>query len=354
MACCSRGTVGQGSIFRGIGMTRVIETYDRKLSSLFAANEPAAGRRPDRTTPRIAVLIPCFNEALTIKSVVEAFRAALPEAHVYVYDNNSGDDTACIAREAGAIVRFEQRQGKGNVIRRMFADIDADCYVIVDGDGTYDAAAANDAVALVTRDGFDFVNIARVSNASEAYRPGHRFGNAMLTQIVSAFFGRQSRDMLSGYKLLSRRFVKSFPAMSSGFETETELTVHALEMRMPMAEVSALYKERPQGSMSKLRTYRDGWRILMLISRLVKDERPLAFFASVGGLVGLTGLLLGLPVVLTFLETGLVPRLPTAVLSVGLIVIAWLSIFTGLILDVVTKSRQEFKRLMYLSFGRPE
>ena len=304
--------------------------------------------------PEIAVLIPCYNEAPTIRGVVEDFRAVLPEARVFVYDNNSRDETITVARAAGAFVRSEQRQGKGNVIRRMFADIDADCYVIVDGDGTYEATAADAAVDLVLRDGFDFVNIARVSTALDAYRRGHRLGNAVLTHIVSTFFGRQSRDMLSGYKVLSRRFVKSFPAMSSGFETETELTVHALEMRMPMAELSARYKERPQGSISKLRTYRDGWRILMLISRLVKDERPLAFFGSLGGVLGFAGLVLGLPVVLNFLETGLVPRLPTAVLSVGLIVIAWLSIFAGLILEVVTKSRQEFKRLIYLSLGRPD
>ncbi len=301
------------------------------------------------TAPRIAVLIPCYNEALTIRAVIDAFRRALPEAEIYVYDNNSRDGTAGIAHGLGAIVRTEGRQGKGNVVRRMFSDIDADCYVMVDGDDTYDAAAAEQGVALVARDGYDFVNIARVTTITEAYRPGHRFGNVMLTGIVRSFFGRQTSDMLSGYKVLSRRFVKSFPAMSRGFETETELTVHALEMRMPMTEIAAPYKERPEGSTSKLRTFRDGWRILMLISRLIKDERPLAFFASVGSLSLLAGLLLGLPVVVEYFQTGLVPRIPTAVLSVGFIVLAALSTFAGLILDVVTKARQELKRLAYLS-----
>ena len=298
---------------------------------------------------RIAVLIPCYNEALTIRGVVDAFRRALPRADIYVYDNNSRDRTSEIARECGAVVRTETRQGKGNVVRRMFSDIEADCYVMVDGDDTYDAATSAEGVALVLRDGIDFVNIARVTTITEAYRPGHRFGNVMLTGIVRGFFGRQTSDMLSGYKVLSRRFVKSFPAMSHGFETETELTVHALEMRMPMTELSAPYKERPEGSTSKLRTFRDGWRILMLISRLIKDERPLAFFASLGGLFTLAGLALGIPIVIEYFQTGFVPRLPTAILSVGMVVLAALSLFAGLILDVVTKARQEIKRLAYLS-----
>ncbi len=235
----------------------------------------------------------------------------------------------------------------------MFADIDADCYVMVDGDGTYDPTAAAAAVGMVLGEDYDFVNVARVSVGGEAYRRGHRLGNIVLTRLVRVFFGRESTDMLSGYKVLSRRFVKTFPAMSGGFETETELTVHALEMRMPMGEISAPYRERPDGSTSKLRTFRDGARILMLISRLIKDERPFAFFGVLGVLVGLAGIALGLPVVLTFLETGLVPRLPTAVLSAGLVMLGWLAIFTGLILDVVTKARHEFKRLTYLSLGPP-
>ena len=305
-----------------------------------------------RRRPSVAVLIPSYNEALTIRGVVEGFRHALPEATIYVYDNNSRDDTSRIAGEAGAVVQSEERQGKGNVVRRMFSDIDADCYVMVDGDDTYDATAAADAVLLVARNGVDFVNIARVTTVTEAYRRGHKFGNVMLTGIVRFFFGRQTSDMLSGYKVLSRRFVKSFPAMSRGFETETELTVHALEMRMPMAELSAPYKERPEGSTSKLRTYRDGWRILMLISRLIKDERPLAFFATLGALFTLASLALGLRIVVEYFETGLVPRIPTAILSVGCAVLAALSVFAGVILDVVTKARQEIKRLAYLSLPR--
>lgn len=305
----------------------------------------------EKIAPRIAVLVPCYNEASTIGGVVTGFSAALPGAAVYVYDNNSTDTTGSIARQAGAIVRVERRQGKGHVVRRMFADIDADCYVMVDGDDTYDPCAAEIAIAMVLEEGYDFVNIARISTVSEAYRRGHKFGNVILTQMVRSFFGRESSDMLSGYKIFSRRFTKSFPAMSGGFETETELTVHALEMRMPMGEISAPYKERPVGSVSKLRTYRDGIRILMLISRLIKDERPFHFFAAVGLLLGLLGVVLGLPVVLAFLETGLVPRLPTAVLSLGLVTLGALSLFAGLILDVVTKSRQELKRLIYLSIA---
>ena len=302
--------------------------------------------------PKVAVLIPCYNESLTVERVVEGFRKALPSAAIFVYDNNSTDDTAQRALAAGAIVRIERRQGKGNVIRRMFADIEADCYLLVDGDDTYDPSVAPNVARLLTRERCDFVNVARVSTSTDVYRRGHRLGNLVLTQMVRWFFGRESSDMLSGYKGMSRRFVKSFPAMSGGFETETELTVHALEMRMPMAEIAAPYRERPSGSTSKLRTYRDGARIVMLISRLVKDERPLQFFGTLGLAVGCFGLVLGLPVVLTFFETGLVPRLPTAVLSVGLVVLAWLSIFAGLILDVVTKARQEFKRLTYLSIKR--
>ncbi|WP_237479884.1 glycosyltransferase family 2 protein [Lichenibacterium dinghuense] len=300
----------------------------------------------------VAVLVPCFNEALTVGQVVRGFISALPEATIYVYDNNSSDRTADIARSAGAVVRLERRQGKGNVVRRMFADVDAACYVMVDGDDTYDPAAAAEAVKLVTIYGYDFVNIARKPTDTEVYRRGHRIGNKVLTQTVRSFFGRDTSDMLSGYKVMSRRFVKSFPAMSSGFETETELTVHALEMRMPMHEICAAYKDRPKGSISKLRTYRDGVRIILLIARLVKDERPFGFFGTLGALIGLFGVALGIPVVLTFFETGLVPRLPTAVLSVGLVMIGWLAIFTGIILDVVTKARQEFKRIAYLSIGR--
>ncbi|MBR0556554.1 glycosyltransferase [Ciceribacter sp. L1K23] len=322
------------------------------MVALYDVNRSSGGRKTaQQAQPRVAVLVPCYNEATTIASVVTDFRLALPQATIYVYDNNSKDGTAEIAREAGAVVRSETRQGKGQVVRRMFADIDADVYVLVDGDDTYAAPAAAQAIDSVLAEGVDFVNIARVSTAVEAYRPGHRLGNVMLTEMVRMFFGRQTSDMLSGYKVLSRRFVKSFPAMSSGFETETELTVHALEMRMPMAEISAPYKERPPGSVSKLNTFRDGWRILMLIARLIKDERPLKFFSTIGLVLVALAIGISIPVVITWLETGLVPRLPTAVLSVGMVITGFLSIFTGLILDVVTKSRQEMKRMAYLAIS---
>jgi glycosyltransferase involved in cell wall biosynthesis len=313
------------------------------------ANPAQSAPRLALFEPCVAVLIPCFNEAMTIQTVVAGFCQALPKAGIYVYDNNSTDETVNAARQAGAIVRSERRQGKGNVVRRMFSDIDADCYILVDGDGTYDPAAAESAVSAILDESCDFVNIARVATENDAYRPGHRFGNRLLSELVRFFFGRQSTDMLSGYKALSRRFVKSFPAMSFGFETETELTVHALEMRMPMAEISAPYHERPSGSVSKLRTYSDGVRILMLIARMIKDERPLQFFAAFGFLLIFVALLLGMSITVEFIHTGLVPRLPTAVLSVGLVLLGWLCVFAGLILDVVTKARREIKRLAYLS-----
>lgn len=316
---------------------------------------PARGAVPHArpaALPAIAILVPCFNEAQTIARVVDGFRQALPQARVFVYDNNSTDGTAALAEEAGAEVRIERRQGKGHVVRRMFADIEADCYILVDGDDTYDPAAAAALSALVLDRGYDFVNATRVTDAVEAYRRGHRLGNRVLTGTVQAFFGRHSSDMLSGYKALSRRFVKSFPAMSGGFEIETELTVHALEMRMPMMEIAAPYRERPSGSTSKLKTYRDGTRILLLIARLVKDERPRQVFGWLGLAVAAAGVGLGLPVVWTFFDTGLVPRLPTAVLSVGLVIVGWLSIFAGVILDVVAKGRRESKRLAYLAVKR--
>jgi glycosyltransferase involved in cell wall biosynthesis len=303
----------------------------------------------------VAVLVPCYNEEKTIEAVISGFRAALPSARIYVCDNNSTDQTAARARQAGAIVSVERRQGKGQVIRRMFADIEADIYLLVDGDDTYDATVASRVIGLMTDEGYDFINVARVTTAAEAYRPGHRFGNMLLTEIVRIVFGRQTSDMLSGYKALSRRFVKTFPAVSAGFETETELTVHALELRMPMGEISADYKERPAGSVSKLRTYRDGMRILLLIGRLIKDERPFQFFGFLGIAIATVGLGLAIPVFITYFETGLVPRLPTAVLSASCCMMGAFSFLAGIILDVVTKTRQEIKRLAYLSmlqFGR--
>ena len=285
--------------------------------------------------------------------MVADFRAALPGAAIYVYDNNSQDGTAEAARAAGAIVRREILQGKGNVIRRSFADVDADIYVLVDGDDTYDAARAPEMVALLRRDGLDMVNGARVTDIAKAYRPGHRLGNLVLTGMVRVVFGDRISDMLSGYRVFSRRFVKSFPALAGGFETETEFTVHALDLRMPVGEIATAYKDRPAGSTSKLRTYSDGVRILRTIVVLVKEERPLQFFSICGlGLLALA-ILLGVPVVGEFLRTGLVPRLPTAVLAMGLGLIAALSFACGLVLDSVSRGRKEVKRLAYLSIPAP-
>jgi glycosyltransferase involved in cell wall biosynthesis len=304
-------------------------------------------------SPRVAVLIPCHNEASTIATVVADFRKALPEATVYVYDNNSTDDTPTFASDAGAIVRSEPLQGKGNVVRRMFADIEAEVYLLVDGDGTYDAAAAKGMVELLLASSLDMVNAARVATTDEAYRPGHAFGNRILTGAVSLIFGNRIRDMLSGYRALSRRFVKSFPALAKGFETETELTVHALELRLPIAELEAPYRERPTGSQSKLRTVRDGFRILRTIVVLVKEERPLMFFSCVAGILATSSLVLAWPLFANFFETGLVPRLPTAVLVTGLMILAFMSFVAGLILDSVTHGRRELRRLHYLGLQGP-
>ncbi|MCC6719042.1 MAG: glycosyltransferase [Acetobacteraceae bacterium] len=303
--------------------------------------------------PRIAVIVPCYNEAVAIPKVVADFRAALPDAAIYVYDNNSRDGTVAAARAAGAIVRRETLQGKGNVIRRAFADVDAELYVLVDGDDTYDAAAAPAMVELLLRDGLDMVNGARVTDIAKAYRPGHRLGNLVLTGMVRAVFGDRISDMLSGYRVFSRRFVKSFPALAGGFETETEFTVHALDLRMPVGEVATAYRDRPAGSVSKLRTYSDGARILRTIVVLVKEERPLQFFAICGLVLLAAAILLGAPVVAEFLHTGLVPRLPTAVLAMGLVLIAALSFACGLVLDSVARGRKEVKRLAYLAIPAP-
>jgi len=302
---------------------------------------------------RIAILIPCHNEASAISTVVQDFRRALPTAIVYVYDNNSSDDTAHLAESAGAIVRSEPLEGKGNVIRRMFADVEADVYVLVDGDGTYDASASEEMVRLLLEHSLDMVNGARVPVTKHAYRPGHALGNRLLTGAVSAIFGNRVRDMLSGYRVLSRRFVKSFPALATGFETETELTVHALELRCPTAEVEAPYRDRLLGSRSKLRTFRDGWRIVRTIVKLVKEERPLAFFTGTSVLLGLSSVLLAWPLFVTYAETGLVPRFPTAILVTGLMVLAFMSFVAGLILDSVTHGRRELKRLHYLALLGP-
>ena len=303
--------------------------------------------------PRIAVLIPCYNEAVAIPTVVAAFRAALPQATVYVYDNNSTDGTIEAARRAGATVAVETHQGKGHVIRRMFADIEADLYVLVDGDDTYDATASPAMVALALDQGLDMVNGTRITAIVEAYRAGHRLGNQVLTGMVRLVFGNRVTDMLSGYRVFSRRFVKSFPALSSGFETETEFTVHALELRMPIGEVATHYKDRPAGSVSKLRTYSDGWRILWTIVMLVKNERPLQFFFAMAGLMLLAAFGLSIPLLMEYARTGLVPRLPTAVLATGLVLLAALSTTCGFILDSVARGRREFKRLAYLAIPGP-
>lgn len=303
----------------------------------------ASGRR------RTAVLIPCFNEGTTVAQVIADFRAAVPGADIYVYDNNSTDRTIEIARQSGAIVGREPRQGKGHVVRRMFRDIDADIYVLVDGDATYDAPSARELVAELVAGRYDMVVGARVSQGETVYRRGHRFGNRMLTGFVAAIFGTDLRDMLSGYRVFSRRFVKSFPALSSGFEIETELTIHALELELPIMEIDTPYFARPVGSASKLNTWRDGVRIMFTILQLYRSERPLPFFAIVGALSAILSVALAIPIFITFLTTGLVPRIPTAILSTGLMILAFLSIAIGLVLDTVTRGRREMKLLAYLA-----
>lgn len=301
--------------------------------------------------PRIAVLIPCLNEEAAIARVVSGFQSSLPNATVYVYDNASTDRTKEVARAAGAAVRTEPMRGKGNVVRRMFADIDADIYVMVDGDDTYDAARAPELVAALN--GHDMVVGTRVEIHEAAYRPGHRLGNAVLTGLVARLFGAPVSDMLSGYRVFSRRFVKCFPASAREFEIETELTVHALQLQMAVVEVPTQYKERPVGSASKLRTFRDGFRILLTIGNLLRNERPLLFFGVLALFAGATGFWLGLDVAFEFSRTGLVPRLPTALLAVGLVLSAGVATATGLILDQISHVRREAKRLAYLACATP-
>jgi len=302
------------------------------------------------TDLKLAVLVPCYNEEATVAHVVQAFKAHLPKADIYVYDNNSQDATIAAAREAGAIVRCETLQGKGNVVRRMFADIDADVYVMVDGDATYDAASAPVMIERMVSGRLDMVTGVRRSNAKQAYRSGHRFGNWLFSTMVARIFGNRITDLLSGYRVLSRRFVKSFPALSGAFEIETELTVHALELRMPVGEMATPYHARPTGSTSKLSTYRDGMKILQTVFTLVKNERPLPFFGGFGIFIILAGALMAIPLVVTYLETGLVPRFPTAFLIVGMGVVGILSVFTGIIIDSIARGRQELKRLRYLAY----
>ena len=305
------------------------------------------------TEPRIAVLLPCYNEEAAIAQTVAGFRAALPSAAIYVYDNNSKDRTIEVARAAGAIVRSERMQGKGNVVRRMFADVDADIYVMADGDATYDAEAAPQLVRRLIDEQLDMVVGSRVTQHDAAYRRGHVMGNRLLTGMLAKLFGRSFTDILSGYRVFSRRFVKSFPVLSGGFEIETEISVHALELRMPVGEVETRYFARPEGSASKLSTYSDGFRILNTIVTLYRIERPLLFFGAIGGLLAFLALVLGIPLAITYYHTHLVPRLPTAIMATGLIILAALCFFAGLILDTVVRGRREVRRLAYLGHPAP-
>lgn len=332
-----------------------MQTLVRRGAKVDRALEPA--RRPEDLSlseaTKIAVLIPCFNEAATIATVVRSFKAAVPVADIYVYDNNSTDQTVGLAEAAGATVRREALQGKGNVVRRMFADVEADVYVMVDGDSTYDPAHTENMIGLLRTEKLDMVVATRVARESGAYRPGHRFGNRLLTKAVAHLFGNRFTDMLSGYRVFSRRFVKSFPAMSRGFEIETEFTIHALELSLPVAEVETSYSGRIQGSVSKLNTYSDGLKILRLILVLFKNERPLQFFSAIAAVLLAIALSLGIPLVIAFMETGLVLRQPTAILSTGLVLLSALSLVSGLILDTVTRGRREIRRLAYLSIKAP-
>jgi glycosyltransferase involved in cell wall biosynthesis len=305
------------------------------------------------TSPKIAVLLPCYNEEAAIGRTVAGFRQALPGATIYVYDNNSRDRTREVAAEAGAVVKTERQQGKGHVVRRMFADIDADVYIMADGDLTYDPAAAPQMVDLLLAEQFDMVVGTRRHEEKDAYRGGHVLGNRIFTGLLSGLFGRSFSDIFSGYRVFSRRFVKSFPVLSSGFEIETEMSVHALELRMPVGEVETAYAARPEGSESKLSTFSDGWRILKTIVTLYRIERPVLFFGSIGALLLAAAIVLSIPLVITYVHTGLVPRFPTAILVTGMVIVAVLCFFAGLILDTVTRGRREVRRLAYLSQSGP-
>jgi hypothetical protein len=311
-------------------------------------------RQTARRPLRVAVLIPCLNEEQTVARVVDGFRAALPDADIYVYDNGSSDGTAAVAQAAGAVVRTEPRAGKGYVVRRMFADVEADLYVLVDGDETYEAAAAPRMIDMLLEQQLDMVVGCRDTETDGAYRRGHRFGNAALTGFLARFFGAGFTDILSGYRVLSRRFVKTFPCLSSGFEIETEMAVHALTLELPCGEVRTAYRERPEGSASKLRTFSDGFRILGAMIGLLRQEKPAQFFGAIGGATALLSVLIAWPLAITYLQTGLVPRFPTAILCTGLMIIALLTFASGLILDSVARSRMEHRRLAYLRMGAPE
>lgn len=307
----------------------------------------------NRSQLRIAVLLPCYNEEAAIAQTVAGFRAALPDAVIYVYDNNSSDRTVEVARAAGAVVRTERMQGKGHVVRRMFADTEADIYIMADGDATYDASAAPALVAKLLEERLDMVVGARKSEVEEAYRRGHQLGNRLFTGILASLFGRSFTDIFSGYRVFSRRFAKSFPALARGFETETEISVHALELAMPVGEVVTAYGARPEGSVSKLSTYRDGWRIMKTILHLFRIERPVLFYGGFAGFLAALALVLAIPLIVTFAQTGLVPRFPTAILITGMMTVAFISFSVGLILDTVVRGRREVRRLHYLSYPAP-
>ncbi len=322
-----------------------------------SSNDLAADRistsRYDVTQLEVAVLLPCYNEERAIAKVVADFRAALPGATVYVYDNNSTDGTVAAAKHAGAVVRRESHQGKGYVVRRMFNDIEADIYVLVDGDATYDAPSAPAMIDQLIAERLDMVVATRLDREETAYRPGHRTGNRLLSGFVAHIFGRAFTDILSGYRVFSRRFVKSFPILSGGFEIETELTVHALELELPVGELATPYYSRPAGSISKLSTWQDGFRILWTVLRLYRAERPLSLFGAFGIALIIMSVGLAIPIVITYVQEGIVPRLPTAVLSTGLMLLAFLSIACGLILDTVTRGRREAKLIAYLALRAP-
>ena len=314
---------------------------------------PSVASEQGAAGPRIAVILPCYNEAGAIVQTVQDFRRALPAADIYVFDNNSTDGSYELAANAGAIVRRVAQQGKGHVVRRMFADVEADIYVMADGDATYEAAAAPRLVAAMLEDNLDMVVGARRSEVEEAYRRGHRIGNWALTSLLKQLFGRSFTDILTGYRVFSRRFVKSFPVLSAGFEIETEISVHALELAMPVSEIMTVYGARPEGSASKLSTYRDGWRILRTIFTLYRIEKPILFFGIIATLLAAAGIILATPLIITYIETGLVPRFPTAILVTGLMILATLSGMCGLILDTVVRGRREVRRLAYLTFPAP-
>jgi hypothetical protein len=330
------------------GLAQSLRDAAKQMRGAYGGREAAR-----RLTPRVAVVLPCHNEATSIARVVREFQSALPKARVIVFDNASSDETARIAREAGAEVFFEPRPGKGNVVRRIFADIDADIYVMADGDGTYDATAAPRLVAAVAEDNVDMVVGARAEVFEEAHRRGHAMGNRLFNRVYTALFGAGFADIFSGYRAFSRRFVKSFPALSSGFEIETELSVHASQLKLPTAEILLPYGAREEGSASKLHTIRDGARILLTFALLLKETRPAAFFGSLAAVTMIAAMGLAGPILTTYAETGLVPRLPTVILCTGLTLCAALMGVCGLILDSLARARVEQKRILYLAMTAP-